>query len=246
MKARTVARETLDELAEQDPAAMRARRDLHRVHRAMGTQTLFLRVLRQMNGTRHGAAGLRVLELGAGDGNLLLGIAQALAPAWSNVELTLLDAQALVRPDTVARFARFGWTAVAQVQDVFDWASDYQDPRRMDGAAQRWDLIVANLFLHHFEDNHLAGLLHAIAQRADRFFASEPRRGALALVGSHLVGLLGANWVTRRDAVLSVHAGFRGQELSALWPETAHRWQLREYRGGPFSHCFLAQSIESH
>ena len=37
------------------------------------------------------AAPLRVLEIGAGDGSLMLGIAQALAPAWPKVELTLLD-----------------------------------------------------------------------------------------------------------------------------------------------------------
>lgn len=244
MKVRRIARETLDDLAEDDPAAMRSRLDLRRVHRAMGTQAMLLRALLSMNHRQRGRATLRVLELGAGDGSLMLGVAQALAPVWPKVELTLLDAQALIRPDTVARFAQLGWRAVAEVNDVFDWAAGSRDPRLMNHAPQRWDLIVTSLFLHHFEDEHLAGLLEAIAQRGERFFATEPRRAGMALAASHLVGLLGANWVTRQDAVLSVHAGFRGQELSALWPDVGHRWQVQEYPAGLFSHCFLAQPLE--
>jgi hypothetical protein len=60
------------------------------------------------------------------------------------------------------------------------------------------------------------------------------------LLGSYLIGLIGANAVTREDAVLSVRAGFAGNELSALWPVEHGGWNLREYAAGLFSHCFLA------
>lgn len=245
MRTRQVAREVLDDLAEDDPDAIRSRRDLGRLHRAMGTRAMLLRALREMTASRPRGTPLRVLELGAGDGSLMLGVAQALAPLWPKVELTLLDAQAVVGRDTLARFAQLGWTAVAEVNDVFDWAAGTNDPRLMNRPPSRWDLIVSNLFLHHFEDEHLAGLFGAIAERGKRFFASEPRRARLALAGSHLIGLLGTNWVTRQDAVLSVRAGFRGQELSALWPDVGQRWHVQEYPAGLFSHCFLAQPIET-
>ncbi|MDP2369470.1 methyltransferase domain-containing protein [Rhodoferax sp.] len=245
MKTRQVAREILDDLAEDDPDAIRSRRDLGRVHRAMGTRTMLLRALREMTASRRDRAPLRVLELGAGDGSLMLGVAQELAPSWPKVELTLLDAQAVVGRDTLARFAQLGWTAVAEVNDVFDWAAGTNDPRLMNRQPARWDLIVSNLFLHHFEDEHLAGLFGAIADRGARFFASEPRRARLALAGSHLVGLLGSNWVTRQDAVSSVRAGFRGQELSALWPDVGRRWHVREYAAGLFSHCFRAEPMDT-
>lgn len=245
MRTRQVAREILDDLAEDDPDAIRSRRDLGRVHRALGTRALLLGALHEMTASRARGRPLRVLELGAGDGSLMLGVAQALAPAWPKVELTLLDAQAVVARETLARFAHLGWTAVAEVSDVFDWAAGTNDPRLMNRQPVRWDLIVSNLFLHHFEDEHLAGLLGAIADRGDRFFASEPRRAGLPLVGSHLVGLLGTNWVTRQDAVSSVRAGFRGQELSALWPDVGHRWHVREYPAGLFSHCFRAEPMQA-
>ncbi|HEU4708590.1 MAG TPA: hypothetical protein VFS17_04690, partial [Methylophilaceae bacterium] len=72
------------------------------------------------------------------------------------------------------------------------------------------------------------------------FVACEPRRSWFALGGSRLVGLLGANDVTREDAVLSVKAGFRERELSSLWPHAGHSWELHECAAGLFSHCFIA------
>jgi hypothetical protein len=72
-------------------------------------------------------------------------------------------------------------------------------------------------------------------QHSHRFFACEPHRGWLALAGSHLVGALGANAVTRHDAVASVHAGFRGSEIGAFWPAATATWQCHEARAGLFS-----------
>ncbi len=237
---RIVGAETLDGLAEDDPDAMRSRRDLRRVHRVMGSCSMLSRILRAWSLPRSRA--LRVLELGAGDGSLMLRVARALAPRWPRVELTLLDRQALVEPETLRRYAGLGWTATPSRTDVLDWVAEAganpgADP---DGCGPRWDAIVANLFLHHFPERELAGLLRAVAARCDHFVAFEPRRARSALLASHLIGAIGANAVTREDAVLSVHAGFRGRELSALWPADVAAWTLREGPAGAFSHCFQA------
>lgn len=238
MLSRTVLPEGLDSLAEDDPAAMRSRRDLRRVHRAMGTRSILLRAMREMAAARSAHAPLRMLELGAGDGSLMLGVAGALAKEWPRVELTLLDRQALIDHRTLDAYARLGWTAVPAAADVNDWAGATTDPLQRGGAG--WDWVLANLFLHHFDAVQLAVLMRAISGRTDRFLACEPRRDRFALAGSHLVGAIGANAVTRQDAVLSVHAGFTGQEMTASWPSDDPRWQLHEHPAGPFSHCFRA------
>ena len=234
---RTVEAEGLDRLAPDDPDAVRSRRDLRRVHRAMGTRSILVRGWQSLLLSQRPGTLLNVLELGAGDGSLLLGVARALAPAWPRVRLTLLDRQDIVGRDTLAAYAALGWTVSVEVADVQDWASP-------DAAAQTWDLVSTTLFLHHFEGRPLEALLAGVASRSDRFFACEPRRDWLALAGSHLVGVLGANAVTRVDAVLSVHAGFREQELTALWPGQANAWHTREAAAGPFSHCFSARRGE--
>lgn len=236
---RIVAAETLDGLAEDDPCAMRSRRDLQRIHRLMGTRSILARALQRLVVSRPAAAPLRLLELGAGDGSLMLGVARTLGPRWPAVEITLLDRQDLVTRSTLDGYARLGWTASTQVIDVFDWAAN--PPAAVREPSARWDVIVASLFLHHFEGPALAMLLAAIESRARRFLACEPRRAGLALAGSHLVGAMGANAVTRNDAVLSVHAGFCGQELSALWPGDRLFWASSEYSAGLFSHCFSAR-----
>lgn len=235
---RHVAPETLDSLAESDPQAMRSRLDLRRIHRAMRTRSIVLRGLRGIAASHHTTMPLRVLELGAGDGTLMLGVAKAFAPHWPRVELTLLDRQDLVERATLERYAHYRWSARPAVIDVQQWvASPWA------ATTQHWDLVVANLFLHHFEGEPLVALLGAIAARTERFFACEPRRARLALLGSHLVGVIGANAVTRTDAVLSVHAGFCGSELSATWPSRGTAWNMREYSAGLFSHCFAADRI---
>jgi hypothetical protein len=237
---RTVAAEMLDHLAPGDPAAMRSRRDLVRVHRVMGTRSITSRGWRNLVSPERAAAPLRILELGAGDGSLLLGVARSLAPDWPHVQLGLMDRQDIVTPATLAGFAELGWAAQVQMDDVLAWAAR-PDDAAPGVQAPRWDLITTTLFLHHFDGGELDLLLAAAASRSDRFFACEPRRSWLALAGSHLVGAIGANAVTRGDAVLSVHAGFRREEISARWPHAGGHWQMRESAAGLFSHCFSAR-----
>lgn len=232
---RNVTPEALDALPPSDPDAMRSRRDLQRVHRVMRTRHILQRGLTAMMDRREKSKPLRILEIGAGDGSLMLGVARTLAPSVAGVELTLMDRQPLLATATLEGYGHLGWTAIEKVGDVLDWATD---PFRK---AESWDLILANLFLHHFDSPQLALILKASASTCDRFFACEPRRHWLALAGSHLVGVLGANHVTREDAVLSVHAGFNGGELTALWPKQHGSWRLKEYSAGFFSHCFWAE-----
>jgi hypothetical protein len=238
---RVVGIETLDHLAPDDPAAVRSRRDLVRVHRVMRTRQVVRAAWQALVAPDRARAPLRILELGAGDGSLLLGVARALAPRWPAVQLTLLDRQDIVSRATLDGYAALGWTASVRRADVLAWAAD--DEGAAGAAPARWDLISTALFLHHFATDPLKGLLAAIAARCERFFACEPRRDRWALAASHAVAVLGANAVTREDAVLSVRAGFRGDEIGALWPRGDAAWRWREAAAAPFSHCFSAWRV---
>ncbi len=236
---RRVGVEALDHLAPEESAAKRSRRDLLRVHRAMGSVGIIARGLRELFSALPviGAPSLtrpvRILELGAGDGRLMLRVAQALGHAFSHVELVLLDQQNIVADETIDAYAALGWQTSTCVVDVRDWAANVT-------LGERYDFVVTTLFLHHFEGAELDALLQAMALTSARTFACEPRRGVLAQAGSRLVGLIGANSVTRNDAVLSVQAGFRNGEISALWPRESGSWSLIERAAGPFSHVFSA------
>ncbi len=233
---RTVRPEILDRLPEADARAIRSRRDLQRVNRVMGNCGILSRAVRRALASSAHDGHVRLLELGAGDGSLALRIATRLAKSWPSAELTLLDRQALIPAATGTAFAHLGWTLRPLTVDVFEWA---RAPTQRQPAC-RWDVILANLFLHHFEGEALRELLSAVAQRCDAFIACEPRRSLPALAGSRLLPALAVSRDTLHDAIVSVRAGFRGDELSRLWPARADGWKVQERSAGLFSHLFLA------
>jgi SAM-dependent methyltransferase len=230
MLPRVLEPETLDHLAPEDPVAQRSRRDLRRVNAFMGARRILARAMARAAGEP--GRPLRILELGCGDGRLMLEVARHRGARWPRASLDLLDRQPLVDDATLADYAAAGWQARPLVADVMAWAAS--------GEGERWDLIVANLFLHHFEGDALHRLLAGCARRADALAACEPRRSRFALAASHLIFFLGANAVTRHDGVLSVRAGFVGDELAAAWPADRTVWQLDEYDDGLFTHCLVA------
>ena len=228
---RRIEPEWLDELAAHDPRAIQSRRDLRRVNALMWNASLIARELKR-NG--NDGSSKTIAELGAGDGTLMLRLAEKTATQWKDVQVVLLDQQDIVSPKTLAGFRPLGWRVESTVADVFTWLAQPTE--------QVYDVIIANLFLHHFDAERLALLLSLTAQRTRLFIACEPRRSSLALLGSRLLGVAGCNDVSRHDAVVSVRAGFNGQELSALWP-TSSAWALQERAHGLFSHCFVASRI---
>jgi len=75
------------------------------------------------------------------------------------------------------------------------------------------------------------------------FIACEPHRSAAAFIAASLMRLIGCNGVTVHDARISVRAGFRPPDLSALWP-TGSGWTVHEYKAGRFTHAFVARKPE--
>lgn len=226
---RDVRPEWLDSLPAEDPRAQRSRADLRRVNWIMGS----LRTLRvALDCLPRDCTPTHIVELGAGDGSLMARVAHQRAARWPGVQVSLLDRQPLVTPVTRAAIAREGWSVDVVCADVFTWLREA--PKRAD------EIIVANLFVHHFDSAQIKTLLAGIAARATAFVCCEPRRSRVALLGSHCLGAMGCNDVTRHDAVASVHAGFCDQDLSVHWPQDSE-WTTQETPAGLFLHRFVAQ-----
>lgn len=150
-----------------------------------------------------------ITELGAGDGEFMRQVTRRLG--WQT-PVTLIDRQP-------------AGPGVVQA-DVFDWL-EHND----------CDILVANLFVHHF-DGELPRLLNLIAHQCRYFVACEPRRSCVGLVGVQFLPLIACAAVARNDALISVRAGFTGNELSRWWPAG---WEVREFPARPFSHVFVAR-----
>lgn len=227
---RRVTPEILDELPASDPRARRSRADLRRINRIMAAVTWLKRGLASAAAARPRA----VVELGAGDGTLALRLARSLGNPWLGTHLTLLDLEPIVAQKTADAIRACGWTVEVVAADALDWLARTRP--------ERVGVVFANLFVHHFEGERLTRLLGGVAAHADAFVCCEPRRSRFALAGSRLLGLIGCNDVTRHDAVVSVEAGFRGDEIGAAWrAAVAGSWTLKEAAAGAFSHLFVAR-----
>lgn len=226
---RRVEPEWLDTLPALDPRARQARRDLERVNALMGNAGIVAREL-----SRGLARNARTIaEVGAGDGGFLRAVASHRALRGKAFRATLVDRQPCADRTSVTALAARGWEPAAVQADAFAWLAAH---------GVRYDAIVANLFLHHFQPAALAYLLARVARRTALFVACEPRRSLAGRVGASLLPLIGCNDVTRHDAAVSVRAGFLDGELAALWPER-HGWRIREGRSGAFSHVFVARRV---
>lgn len=224
---RRIEPELLDELPPEDPRAIRSRRDLQRINRLMGNARLLASTL--LEGLREPPRS--IVELGSGDGTLMLRLAGQLAPRWPGpIRVRLLDRQPVVLPATLAGFAGLGWEAEVLRCDLREWLRQ----------SQSCDLILANLFLHHFTEAGLREFFAEFARLARAFASCDPRRWRPALAATHLLWAIGCNAVTRHDAIASVRAGFRGDELSALWPAESG-FSLLERPASHASHIFFAR-----
>ena len=113
---RTVEPELLDDLPSADPRAVRSRADLRRINCLMGNADVFTRLF--ANRLAAGSGHLRIIELGAGDGSLLLRLARRWSKLGITADVTLLDRQMLLTAATCRAFAALHWSVASVATEV--------------------------------------------------------------------------------------------------------------------------------
>jgi hypothetical protein len=229
VRLRVVEPEQLDQLAPDDPRALKLRRDLKRANTLMMHPQIMARAVYQH---WRGDNPKVMVDLGSGDGTLVLRVAQRLAQHWRNVHVILLDRGAIVTEETRAGFAALGWS----VEPVRSHVLEFFGQSRTEPV----DIVTANLFIHQLNDQDLANLLAQIAPMTRLFVACELRRTKLVRELGRLQWLIGGGDVICYDGVVSARASFLGKEISALWPKQGG-WELSGNAVGPLTHVFAAR-----
>ncbi len=227
---RLVRPELLDELPATDPLAIEIRTDLRFINSLLPGASFVAQSLLSSFPKDHPPRVL--MEIGAGDGSFMLRVAKRLAPSWRDVTVILLDQSCSVSDETRAAFFSINWKLEILEANAVEYFRQSKGPSS--------DAIIANLFLHHFQDEQLKELFGHVARATSLFIACEPRRSKLALRFSQYLWVVGCNDVTSLDTGSSVWAGFRNFELPALWP-TGTDWELRDHFKWPFMQCFTAR-----
>jgi hypothetical protein len=196
---RKLTPELLDSLPADDPRAQGSRRDLRIFNAVLGGGRWFRRYL-----PRVVRPGERVLEVGAGTGELGRAMARAGMPA-DGLDLgprpTVWPATARWHQGDVCAFA--GW-------------GDYE-------------VVIGNLVFHHFDAAALRLLGGRMAAHARVIMAFELARWPVSQrLFAALCTAVRANDVSRHDGRVSIEAGFLAEELPELLglDSTVWRWQV--------------------
>lgn len=195
---RIVKPELLDHLPPDDPSARRSRRDLKRINWLMGNERWILNSIRPFKE----AAAKGIAEIGAGDGFL----SGKLAKAFPHAPVSAFDLAP--RPERLDPRVTWNQGNLFQAGDL------------------RGGILVANLFLHHFEGEALEQL-GRICEGFEVVAFSEPSRDPVSHLCGHVLDPF-VNHVTRYDMHVSIDAGFLPGELPALLGLDSSRWKVEE------------------
>jgi 2-polyprenyl-3-methyl-5-hydroxy-6-metoxy-1,4-benzoquinol methylase len=194
---RALEPELLDSLPPSHPDALHNRRDLRLTNVIMRNYVWLRRTLQQ-----HVQPGARVLEIGAGDGELGRYLTRV------GIKVDGLDLWA--RPSDWP--AESAWH-VADLRQFDQW--------------DRYPVVIGNLIFHQFTDAELSALGERL-RGARLIVACEPaRRRASQIVYASIGPLLGANHVTLHDAHVSIRAGFQNDELARALGLASTEWEVR-------------------
>ena len=199
---RIVKPEILDSLDENDPAAIHNRRDIRLFNRLMGTFRWFTRQVSTLIQEED-----RMLEIGAGWGDLGYCLNKRVL-AKKGLALDGLDVCS--RPEKWPK----GWLWHQADLRAFKKYGDYH-------------FVLANLVLHQFEDDELRALGAVLQESTRVLIVNEPARRAFHKFQVKGAKLLGSNYVTDHDALVSVEAGFLGDELPNLLGFDPKQWNWR-------------------
>ncbi len=199
MHARVLQQELLETYPDDHPDAISGREDLLLVNAVMGNHRWMERMLR-----RHCQPGWKITEIGAGDGALSRRFVQA----------GICDARSLHAFDLAKRPVDWPPEAVWTQGDLF------LQP------LPESEVVVANLFLHHFTDEQLRVLGSRISPKTRLILAAEPeRRWMHTVMGRFFCWLAELHPITQFDMQVSIRAGFRGEELARSLGLDVQEWR---------------------
>ncbi len=201
-------------MTEDDPAALRNRKDITNFNALMGNFRWF-----HQNLQKRIRSSDRILEVGAGGGELSNYLERKHSKRTIPLKVDGLDLWK--RPD--------GWPP--------DWSWHQADLTSFDHYSP-YNIILASMILHQFKEPELRRFGEKIRRNARLILASETARNKTSLfLLQASQPFLRFNWVTKNDARVSIQAGFAGEELPHMlglppeeWKWTCRTGLLGQYR----------------
>jgi len=218
--------EWMDSVDISEEMLWRARRDIRFMNGFLGTTRVMSRLLNRLR--KEGLNSGLIVDAGCGAGDLTLGM--ALRPGFSGFDFLGVDRKA-VSEDVMERRGDAGVLFVcADILEESVYASGV-------------DVVMCNLFLHHFSEEALRNLLVFWKRMGVKYvIVNDLERNRVSFYGFRILSFLfGLGVVARYDGAVSVLRGFRRRELLEVFSESG--WNLMYFsKGFPFRWEILAKN----
>lgn len=176
--------------------------DLWRINRWLGGVSGSLHLLDRYF-ARRGSRRVRILDVGAGDSRLAAHLERELARRNRNAEFVALDRR--ISHLTNANHSADSLSRVAA--DVSD----------LPFANESFDLVMCNLFLHHFSADRAVELLRRLAEMAsEAVLVNDLERHLLPYFFIQVAWPFARSRMTRHDGAASVRQAYTKDELATL------------------------------
>jgi 2-polyprenyl-3-methyl-5-hydroxy-6-metoxy-1,4-benzoquinol methylase len=199
-------RTTCSELLDEDRGTRReiedSLDDLWRINRWLGGVSASLRLLEDFF-LRAGVHPARVLDVGAGDSRLAGQLQKELQRRGLEAEFTVLDRR--------LSHLQKGYTPAGAPQPVV------ADALALPFADGSFNVVMCNLFFHHFSDEPARQLLCGMAAIAsEAVIINDPERHRLPYLFIRYAPWFARSPITRHDAPASVRQAYTRSELAAI------------------------------
>ena len=220
LRCRRRQRELMDDPALDSRCHAHALRGLERINWWSRSTTILWRPLRELLETAGGSP-VRVLDLAAGAGDVVIGLWRRARRSGFALEAEGWD----ISPVAVAYARRRATEAAAEVRFL-------QRDALAEEIDEGYDAIISSLFLHHLEEDQALALLRRMAKAARRLVLINDLVRGIAGYWTAYAGtrLLTSSAVVRTDGLRSVEGAFTLAEARVLAREAGLRGSTVEPR----------------
>jgi len=219
--------EIMDDLKCSGEVVNQTLREIDYINKTLGGNALTLQGINKLIPKSGNSNTLELADIGCGSGAMLLLIKRWADKNKLNLKLTGIDAN----PHIITYAKNFVNGDQIQLEAMDILSSAFQ--------RQKYDIITATLFLHHFGTDQLAHIFSTLQSMARLgIVVNDLHRHPIAYYAIRLLTvLLSRSAMVRYDAPLSVLRGFRRKELTSILQKAgiknyelqwkwAFRWQL--------------------
>jgi len=225
---RSATIEIMDDLACDGEVVIQTLRELDIINQWLGGNAVTIDALKNSWKTTPKEQVISIADLGCGSGEMMRLISRLAEKENRKVKLTGFDANPHIIEYARNHSKHFSNISF-ETSNVF--SKDFKD--------QKFDFVLATLFMHHFNENELVGLFSSLKkQTGSAIIINDIHRHPLAYYSiKWLTQLFSRSAMVRFDAPLSVLRAFRKYELSDVMKKAgiknyrmnwkwAFRWQL--------------------